>query len=131
MQANTITLPVDVLNNGTPSNKVFTRFEEVLNRSTYIGPGHTQVARYLMQLYRAFAKRTGNFLGVSKSEVKITKDFTVLGVDGTNQVAPAIADASFSIPVGLTAAQMLELRQDLVAALDHAFMVSLQENLEI
>jgi hypothetical protein len=131
MQANTITLPVDVLNNGTTTDKVFTRFEEVLNRSTYIGPGHTQVARYLMQLYRSFAKRAGNFLGVAKTEVKITKDFTVLGVDGTNVVAPAIADASFSLPVGLTAAQMLELRQDLIAAIDHAFMVSFQVSLEV
>lgn len=131
MQANTITLSVDLLNNGAPTDKVFTRHSEELNKTTYNGPGHSLQSRHIMQLYRTLPKRAGNFLGAGKTSVKFTRDFSVLGADGTNLIVPFIGNCDFSIPVGLTSAQTLELRQYLVAALDNAFTASLNDAQEI
>lgn len=131
MQANTITLPVDVLNNGTVVNKDYLRHSEEVNKTTYVGPGHTLQSRNTMQLYRTLPKRTGNFLGSGKTSIKFTQDFAVPGADGVNVTAPAIVSIDFSTPVGLTAAQTLELRQRAVAALDHVFAASLNDSQEI
>lgn len=124
MQANTITLPVDLLNNGTTTDEVFARFEEGLNKSTYVGPNHSLQARNKLELYRTLAKRAGNFLGAAKGTMKFTQDVTVTGVDGTDIVAPQIIEVNYSLPVGSTDAQALALRQRVLAALDHSFQVS-------
>lgn len=125
MQANTITLAVDILNSGSTTNQAFERVEEQVNRSTYNGPGHTFASRNQMQFYRTNPVRSGAFLGAVKSSVKFTEDVTVDDAEGNDRVAPAIAECSFSIPVGTTAAKTLELRQRMIAALDMAFMASL------
>lgn len=132
MQDNIITLPVDVLNNGTTTDRVYERFSvDSPNKVTYTGPDHTATARDVLQLYRTFAKRTGVYLGSNKSTVKFTEDKVVLTAEGLNTVAPLIADVSFSIPVGVSVADQLAFRQRLIAALDHAFMVSFNGVLEI
>lgn len=132
MQDNTITLPVDELNNATLVNHVYTRYDAISNRSWYNGPGHTELLRNQMSLFRSAAKPNGNFKGVRKTALKFTKDHTVLGVDGvSNLVAPAIADCGFSLPVGMTSAQKLLFRQTVIAGLDHALMNALQDNLDI
>jgi hypothetical protein len=126
MQANTITLPVDVLNNGTPVNKEFVRSEETVNRTTYRGPGHTVASRNIMQLYRTFPKRSGNYLGALKPTIKFTRDVTVPNADGSGDVVvPVLLEISASLPVGLTAALAKEIRQHGVAALDLEEVMSL------
>lgn len=119
MQANELTLGVDYLNNGTETNEVFKRYEEYLNRSTYIGENHTPDARNTISLYRTFPTKSGNFKGVQKSSIKLTKDHAVAGVDGVATLtAPSIAEVNFSFPVGVSAADVKKVRQRLIAALD-------------
>lgn len=133
MQANSITLSVDALNNGTPANQVYTRSEEVANRSTYRGPLHTLQSKDTLQFYRTLPKRQGNFLGAAKCSVKLTQDVSVPNADGSGEiVVPMIIETAFSFPVGVTDAQMLAIRQRMVAVLDTDSVVgALNSYLEI
>jgi len=124
MLPNTITLPVDVLNNGTTVNKVYTRFDELINQSVYNGPNHSAAARENLNFYRTLNKRVGNSFGVIRTEQKLTRDFSVPAVDGTDVSQPAILRLVSSFPVGLSDAQKLELRQTILALLDNALMVN-------
>ncbi len=121
MQPGSITLSVDTLNDGTTIvDNVYSRFEEFANRAIYIGANHQLDDRDTLSMYRTFPKANANFKGVAKSAVKFTKDFSVAGVDSSTTVtAPAIIDVSFSIPVGLTEAQLVVLRQRVLALLDN------------
>lgn len=120
MQPNTITLSVDEENDGVgPVNHVFTRLEEYLNRSVYVGPNHSLVTRNTLGLYRTFPKPQGNFNGVAKTSMKFTQDVQVLGKDGVSQItSPIIVEVSYSIPVGATGAQILIARQRALALQD-------------
>lgn len=118
MQPNTITLSVDPANNETIVAELFTRHEEQINRSTYVGPGHTAASSNMMQLYRTLPKRSGDYLGSSKVSVKLTRTRTVGNAAGLDIPAQDIAEVSFSIPVGVTATEMLATRQRLIAILD-------------
>lgn len=133
MQPNTLTLAVDTANNGTTSNKVFTRQDLVNNRSTYVGPGHTLASRNVLQLYRTFPKRAGTFLGSAKTAVKFTKDISVANADGSGEIqAPLIAELSLSAPVGATDAELLEIVMHLVAfARDNSVREPLHEILDV
>jgi hypothetical protein len=133
MQPNTVTLAVDVLNNGTTEDQIYTRYEEYQNRASYIGASHTPDSRDALAIYRTFPTKTGNFKGVAKSAVKFTKDVEVSGVDSsTTLTAPIIFDLSASIPVGATTADVLEARQRLIALLDNdTFMNSLNIQLMV
>lgn len=119
MQANTITLPVDILNDGNTTNEVYERFEEHLNRSVYIGENHVPEDRDQLMLYRTFPTKSGNFKGVMKTSFKLSKDFAVDGVDSTTSVtAPLIIEVNVSCPVGVSQADMLHARQRALALLD-------------
>jgi len=132
MLDNTITLPVDILNNGTPTNRVYTRYQEFLDRSVYKGPAHTLSNRDTLGFYRTPIKANGANNGTAKSAGKLTQDITVPGkVASTDVVLPMIGNFDFSIPVGATAAQTLEFRQRLIAVLDHALSAQLVDQLEI
>lgn len=133
MQANVLTLAVDVLNNGTTANEDYSRYEESQNRSAYIGAGHVPDNRDMVALYRTFPTKSGNFKGTAKSAVKFTKDVEVAGVDSSTTItAPIILDLSFSVPVGTTAAELKHARQRLVALIDDdAFMDSLNIQLMV
>jgi len=133
MQADTITLAVDELNNSTTVDHVYRRSDEDRNRSIYAGPDHSLIAKETMTFYRTANKKVGNFNGVAKSAVKFVKDISVPGVDAsTTIVAPMIGEISFSLPVGFTAAAALEFRQTLLAVLDDDTVMSkLSELLEI
>lgn len=118
MQPNELTLAVDLENKAVLTNKIYTRFEEYLNRAMYIGAGHSLSARNTLSFYRTMPRISGNFRGTAKTAVKFSRDVSVLGVDGTTVVAPQILEVSFSNPVGVTPAQSLEFRQNGVALLD-------------
>lgn len=129
MLDNVITLSVDEQNDGVgPVNHVYTRFEENLNRTTYIHSTHTLSAKDTLSFYRTLPKPSGNFKGVAKTATKFSKDITVLGADGSNVTAPIIVEVSVSLPVGATAAQALIARQKAVSLLDlDAVMVPAME----
>jgi hypothetical protein len=119
MQNNTIILAVDALNNGTPADQSFTRNEEYIGRTVYIGENHTLSARDTMTLYRSQPSVSGNFRGTAKTSVKFSSDTIVPGVDSsTTLTVPLIGEVSFSIPVGASSADVKELRQQIVAILD-------------
>lgn len=121
MQPNTITLAVNEDNDDgtTPAvDKDYSRYEEYLNRSTYISEDHVLGASDTLKLYRSLPKPSGNFRGVAKTSVKFSKDFEVDGVDSsTSLTAPLIFECSFSIPVGVLTANVVEMRQRLVTLL--------------
>lgn len=134
MLDNTITLPVDLLNNGTTTDEEYTRYDDSTpNRSTYVAETHSVASRNTMTFYRTQPKRAGNFKGVARSAVKISEDFEVPGVDpATTVTAPAIIDIAFNYPVGVTAAQKRARRQRVIALLDDdALMDRLDDKLEV
>lgn len=119
MQPNVLSINVDYLNNGTTTPETFDRYEEYLNRSAYIGLNHTPDSRNTIGLYRSFPTKSGNFKGVSKSSVKLTKDVQVTGVDGVALLtSPIIVEVNFSVPVGVTAAELKKVRQRMISILD-------------
>lgn len=99
----TITLALP--NGGTPINEAFSRIDQVGNRSLYHGAGHSPTSRKTLGFYRSLPKKSGNFNGVMKGATKLTMDHSVLNAVGDTIVAPAIAEVSFSLPVGMTEAQ--------------------------
>jgi len=133
MQDNVITLAVDELNNDTTVDYDFTRYEEYQNRSVYIGEDHDLAARDTLTLYRTHPKVSGNYKGNAKSTLKFSQDFAVDGVDGVATLtAPVIAEVSFSVPVGVSAADRMIIRQRIIAILDDdTFMESLMNQLMI
>lgn len=125
MQANSITLAVDTANTGTTTDQVYTRHEELTDRSTYIGASYQLDNRDMIQLYRTAPKRNGEYRGTARTAVKLTEDVSVDNVSGDGSiVAPMIMEVTFSIPVGATAAQTLELRQRGIALLDDDAIVA-------
>lgn len=133
MLDNTITLPVDELENDTLVNQDYTRYDEYNNRTIYVGTGHTLAQRDTMTVSRTFPKPSGNHPGVAKSSLKFTQDISIPGVDTTTTlVAPDIGEVNFSLPVGTTPAQAMMLRQRIVAALNsQTFIVALTESLQV
>jgi hypothetical protein len=133
MQANSITLAVDELNNASTTDHVYGRFDEYQNRSVYNHANHSLDSRDTLTMYRTFPKVSGNFKGMAKSAVKFSQDLSVDGVDGVaSLVSPIIVEVSFSIPVGATAAEQLIARQRAIALLDDdTVMVALNNQLVI
>lgn len=133
MLSNTITLPIDILNNGTAVNFEYSRYDEYQNRSVYISGNHSLVARDSISFFRSFPKPSGNFKGVMKTSFKITKDIQVSGVDGVaNLTSPIIIEVKLSLPVGATTAQLITERQKVIALLDDdSLMKGLNEQLMI
>jgi len=136
MQANELTISVNVDNDdGTTAlvDKLFTRFDEFQNRSEYIAATHTLGMRDKLGLYRTFPKESGNFKGVAKSAIKVTRDYEVPGKDSTTTVvAPSIVNVEYNNPVGMTPAQTLEMRMTAIAIqLDDVIMIALNDQLMV
>ena len=131
MLDNTLTLAVDEDNDGDTTNVVAVRSEEYLHRSLYTLPEHTLAKRATLGFYRTPVKASGNDLGVAKSATKITEDLEVLNRVGETVIKPAIANADFSFPVGISAVDAMRLRQRLIAVIDHALAVELTEKLQV
>lgn len=127
MLDNTITLAVDTANTGVTEGQVYERYREYDNRSEYIGPGHSAASRNLLAFYTADPKQSGNYRGTRKSSKKLTEDIMVVGVDGNNIVSPIILEVSISAPIGATPAQMIEIRQRMIALLDNDTLCSKHE----
>lgn len=111
MQSDLITLPVDISDNNTPVDMVYSRQEAHLNRTVYIGPNHQPDMRELLTFYRSPIKSTSTFKGVMRTSFKFTKDVEVLNPVGETIVSPIIIECSFSVPVGANEADRLEATQ--------------------
>lgn len=132
MQPNDFTLAVDLANTGVTTDVTFTRVEEHLNRSGYIvQASHEPGMRDVLGFYRAPAKPTSTFKGVQKCAFKFTIDQTVDAPDGTTVDAPLIGEVSFSVPVGVTTAEQMILRQRILALLDQDSIMDSLMNLNI
>lgn len=118
MQPNEIALAIDLANNGTDTNVVYTRLEELVNRSTYGGPTHSYSSTDTVQFYRTNPVRSGPFLGAAKQSVKTTVTVMVPDAEGNDSPRPLIVETSFSIPVGTATAVILAARQKHVSLLD-------------
>jgi len=121
MQPNTIAYTYDHDNDGGSTAAVAvtqTRFAEELNKSTYRTAAHnTTVQTDTLNFYRTLAKRSGEYLGSEKTALKRTKTHVVENASGLDIKAPAIADLSFSFPVGVSAADKLAFYMELVGFL--------------
>lgn len=124
MQEAIITLPVDVVDNGTLVNQVFSRQEEYLHRTLYIGAEHQPDMRNTLGIYRTPIKPTSGFKGVMRTSLKITKDVQVLNPVGETITSPMIAELSFSVPVGTSAEDRLELTQTIGALALHREVIA-------
>lgn len=136
MQPNEITLAVNVDNDDgtTPAvDYVYSRFEEFQNRASYIHALHSLSAKHTLTFYRTFPKPTGNYKGVAKTALKFSVDKIVDGVDGVSQLtSPMICEVGFSLPVGITPADSLELRQMVVAIMcDDDIMAALNDQQQV
>lgn len=134
MQPNEITVAVDVLNNGSATNRIYQRFDDSTpNKALYVTGTHSVMSRDSLALFRTFPKPSGNFAGVSRSTVKFSKDVIVPGVDSTTtQTSQIIVEVNFSIPVGVNAATTKEFRQLAIGFLDlDSVMAPLNDSLMI
>jgi len=133
MQDNTITLGVDVANDSNVVNAVFTRHSEELNRSIYNEAGHTLASRDTLTFNRTAPKPNGDSRGMARSAIKFTQDVSVANASGDGTIVlPLIGEVSFSVPVGTTPAQTMELRQRIIAILDDdAISAPLMDTLDI
>jgi hypothetical protein len=119
MQDNILTLAVDELNDTNTTDHVYERNRTYENRSLFHEAGHTLVARDTLALYRTEPKVNGNFKGTAKCAMKFSADKSVTGVDGLAALtSPIIGEVSFSVPVGITSADKLIMRQRIIALLD-------------
>lgn len=121
MLENTLTLSLP--NGGTPVNMTITRIDVFQNRSVYHEPTHSTTARRIVGFYRTLPKRSGDFLGVSKSAAKTTMDLSVLDAKGATITAPAIGEISFSVPIGATEAAIDSLLDRLDALISNRTVI--------
>lgn len=128
MLSSTLTLAVDEANDGIIVDLEYTRYDEYNNRTVYISENHEPGMEDKLTFYRTFPTSSGNFKGTRKTAFKLSRDVTVLGVDGNNVNSTSIAEVSFSLPIGVSAAEAKKIRQGLIAALDNdTLMVALHE----
>lgn len=113
--SSTLNVQIDKENDGSAIAVVLTELDRSADRSRYKFPDHSLISRDQVEFMRTFNKKSGNFNGVARASIKLTRDVTVPGVDVTTSVtAPQIAQISFNNPVGTTPAQDLELAMRLV-----------------
>jgi hypothetical protein len=131
MQPNEISVSVVEEEGQSAVSRTFTRYDEERNKVTYITAGHELAARDIFQLYRTLPKPNGNFPGMGKSALKVTKDIIIPGTDGSDLKSPTIMEVSFSFPVGMTEEQRFERIETLKALVAAEFVDSLSGRLEV
>lgn len=75
----------------------------------HLGPAHTFAVKDILDLKRTAPKPTADFDGVARSAAKFARTVTL----ASGKKAEAIAEGSFSIPVGMSDADIDALRDDL------------------
>lgn len=90
-------------------------FESDNARNVLLSPTSTQALRDQITLGRELPKASGNFRGVRKIQLKITRDVVVTDSLGNDIVAPLIATVQFAVPVGTDPSKVAILRTDIAA----------------
>jgi len=114
-----IALMVDEANDSTLVEHDLARDISVNRTSMYYDEDHTVASRNMLTFKSVLPKTSGNFYGTLRTNFKFTKDIVVTGVNGEDIKVPLIGEASFSLPSGVTPAEVLVLRQKMVALLDN------------
>jgi hypothetical protein len=88
---------------------------------------HTTARPSTLSFETSEPKPNGQFLGVTRPKIIRRRTVDVGSIDPATLItSPLLGKIEFSIPVGATDADVLELRQDLIAALDDdSLMVTL------
>lgn len=132
MLDNVITLSIDEANNGTLVDLDYTRYDEYNNRTVYISANHVPGTEDKLIFYRTFPTPSGNFKGTRKTAMKFSRAADVVGNDGGSIATAMILEVSLSLPVGVSAADAMKLRQAAIAALnDDTLMVKFHEQQNI
>lgn len=131
MLSNTITLSVDEQNNSSLVDVDFQRFDAFQNRSLYISEDHEPGMRDTLTFYRTLPKQSGNFKGVRKTSFKFSEDVVVATTDMTDTISSHICEVSFSIPIGVTPAQQMKIRQRAIALLDSDSIMTQLNDLQV
>lgn len=79
------------------------------DQGVHTGPSNTFEAKDILTLSRSAAKPTATYAGNARATMKFSRTVTL----GDSSKAVAIAEASFSIPVGMAEADVDSLRDDL------------------
>lgn len=130
---NDIILNVDTANNGTTTEETFSLVRPEEGKATYMLDGSALADKEQLTLFASLPKRSGNFLGVVRSSVKATKAISVPStVSGEDLTSEIIAQVNFSVPEGTTLADLVHIRQRLVAMLDSdALMLELNQRANV
>jgi len=117
-----LTLQSDVANNETLISKIFTRARVLMNglKTLYHEDNHHTTARPSTLSFETSEPRpNGQFLGVTRPKIIRRRTVDVNSTDPSTQITqPLLGKIEFSIPVGTSGSDVMELRQDLIAALD-------------
>lgn len=120
MLPSTITLAVDRLNNGTTTPETWTRYDadSSQGKAVYHGPTHSFAERQELAFLRKLPVKNGDFLGTARPAQKFTSTVSVVNAKGETVKALYVREITESIPVGMTAAQLLVERQRAIALMD-------------
>lgn len=117
-----LTINTDPNNDDTIVAKIFSRARVLMNglKTLYhMDNSHSTARPDTLSFETSEPKPNGQFLGVTRPKVVRRRTIDVESIDpGTEISQPLIGKVEFSIPVGATDAELLELRQDLIAVLD-------------
>lgn len=131
-QGETLSLPVDRLNDGNPAAEAWSRYDFGGNSSTYHGPNHTFSEQEALKFTRNSPTPSGTYPGTRRSTMKLTRGLPNTDLEGNSVVHNAIIDITFSFPIGISETEMVKVRQVLVAAMDSdTIMDDLNGNLEV
>lgn len=83
------------------------------NSVEYTGPAATFASKDQLALKTTAPKATADFAGVARSEAKLTRSFVIGG-----KPIDMIVTASFSVPVGISKADVDTMRNDVAAFID-------------
>jgi hypothetical protein len=124
-QPNEIALIVDPLNNGTTETQTYSNQSRAEGSSLYRLVGSDLKNRDELRFAATLPKRSGNFPGVLRTEVRLTQSVEVEGVETSTTVSgTATLSLQASIPLGMTEADVKLLRQRMIALLDEDSVVS-------
>lgn len=130
MQPDQISINVDVANDDNIVQQTYNRVTSPgTSTSLYRMEGSDLVNKDELRFTGSLPKRNGNFQGVIRSGVRLSKDQEVPGVDTTTSIDSLVVMAlDCSIPVGTPTATIVELRQRMHALIDSdAIMQPLNE----
>lgn len=112
-------------------SRVYEAYDRLLNGCVLQEAGHEFSARDFLILKRTQPKPAGNFYGVKRTMAKFTKDYTVLGKDGSDIVSPLIISVETHIPVGIVDADERIVRLTLVNWLLNSNIQDFHQHLEL